>query len=849
MMTILFSVSFTSCIDNEVSPLVEAIYEAQADLIAAQANVQNAEASLLLAQAQAEQAQADYIAAQTAQVEVETAGMEADNAYEAAQREQYLLQLVAQTNLNVANAENALALAQVAFETQMAAAIAAMEAAGAELAVTYAGKYALAMADANNLMQQLLGAKANLASAELMQTGGVSWEYYLAQLEGQVAIKMAAKANLELAIADMEAYIADPSTPEAIISGLKAQNQAYHEAMDAKEIEMQVQYNKIMAIYQENGVRNEIDDRIFDSLDEHNYAVGEKNDRLAWISDAEDDIEGWELALTNYPAALAALQLTKDNATTAKNTAQSVYNAANSAQITANDAQIAADAALTFLEGELAQLYAALQTAANTLASEQATYDTGIVGATTANNTAIADVTAAEGALATAQSNYTYWKSVFEANPAGSTWFDEVTVLGTPTAGADGYPNTMIGNHNDAIATSYRRVLTWVEGPAGEFYPATYAATSVATIPADNLPAEDYEEFTTAAYPNGINTGTPTTIFYVEVENDDVSETNVNIFNAMVAALGDENIFDNPPVLGDSPYLTGDAYANLWDAQLAQLVTQDYLDNFGNDLAAAQADYDYWKNLYENELALLDAAQATLDAANATLVAANTALANALTALNLAITAELNAIAALNAFLVCDDECIQASIDAALLDIAAWTLYISNAQPIIDAKYAVVASLLDELTEAGVTYTFTVEADGTGTLVITNYGVLSSLYPDIHAAIIAEWQAYWVMEQELEALDNAHDLNANLISAYGWWADDLADLANELADLKDDLANVIYDIEVAEQALASAQVNEMAAEAYISYLEALVTTLEQRHANTLAIAAKYKALMDAALAS
>jgi hypothetical protein len=849
MMTILFSVSFTSCIDNEVSPLVEAIYEAQADLIAAQANVQNAEASLLLAQAQAEQAQADYIAAQTAQVEVETAGMEADNAYEAAQREQYLLQLVAQTNLNVANAENALALAQVAFETQMAAAIAAMEAAGAELAVTYAGKYALAMADANNLMQQLLGAKANLASAELMQTGGVSWEYYLAQLEGQVAIKMAAKANLELAIADMEAYIADPSTPEAIISGLKAQNQAYHEAMDAKEIEMQVQYNKIMAIYQENGVRNEIDDRIFDSLDEHNYAVGEKNDRLNNIAAAEEDIADWQLALDDYDAELATYEQAVSDAEDAQVAAQAAYDAAVIAQEDANDAQIAADAALTFLEGELAQLYAALQTAANTLASEQATYDTGIVGATTANNTAIADVTAAEGALATAQSNYTYWKGVFEANPAGSTWFDEVTVLGTPTAGADGYPNTMIGNHNDAIATSYRRVLTWVEGPTNEFYPATYASTSVPTIPADNLPAEDYEEFTTSASPSGTPTGTPTTIFYVEVENDDISETNVAIFNAMVAALGDEDIFDNPPVLGDSPYGTGDAYANLWDAQLAQLETQDYLDNFGDDLAAAQEDYDYWKNLYENELVLLDAAQATLDAANETLADANTALATATTNLSDANTDLSVAVGDLDAFLLCDDVCLQGKIDDALLDIADWNQEIAAIQPIIDAKYAVVASLLDELTAAGVTYTFTVETDGTGTLVITNYGVLSSLYPDIHAAIIAEWQAYWVMEQELEALDNAHDLNANLISAYGWWADDLADLADELADLKDDLADVIYDIEVAEQALASAQVNEMAAEAYISYLEALVTTLEQRHANTLAIAAKYKALMDAALAS
>ncbi len=315
-----------------------------------------------------------------------------------------------------------------------------------------------------------------------------------------------------------------------------------------------------------------------------------------------------------------------------------------------------------------------------------------------------------------------------------------------------------------------------------------------------------------------------------------------------IAALGDEDIFDVAPVLGATPKTGTDAYSVLWNAILAQLGTQDYLDNFGDDLADAQANYDYWKNIYENELALLDAAQAVLASANTTLAAANTAKASAQTTLNAAITAETNAINALNAFLATSMDDYQDWIDAAILDIALWNQEIAAIQPIIDAKYAVVAGLLGELTAAGIQYTFVVEADGTGTLVITNYGVLSSLYPDIHAAIIAEWQAYWVMEQELTALQNSLDLNEDLIFAYGS-ADDLDDLAGYLAILKADLVNAIYDIEVAQQALASAQVSANAASASIAYYQALIVTLQQRHANTLAIAAKYKALMEAALAS
>lgn len=977
MITTLFSVSFTSCIDNEVSPLVEAIYEAQADLIAAQAGVQNAEAALLLAQANAVQAQAaaqaqanaslttgqlavlmanaaftnaqaalimaqanslasmtaaqvlnliaeagltdaqaaliiaqsnaiedmtaaqvlgliasanltdaqaamvlaqadavtamtdaqvaqmlanaGYTDSQTAYMLAQIARYEAETAQNALVQEQYLLQLVAQTNLQVAAAQDALALAQINFQTQMAYAVAQMEAAGAQIAIGYAWDYAWAMQHANNLMQQLLGAKANLASAELMQNGNVSWEFYLAQLEGEVAIKMAAKADLETAIADLEAYIANPSTPEAIVSGLKAQSAMYEAAIDAKEVEMQVQYNKIMALYQENGVRNELDDRIFDSLDEHNYAVNEKNDRLDWIETAEDDIAFWQLAITNYPAALAALQLTKDNATTAKNAAQTAFNTASATQASANTAQIAAAAALTFLQGELAQLYASLQIAAGELATEQALYNAGIGVATTNNNTAIANVTAAGAALAAAQANYNLWKTRFEGNVGvdnviNGGWYWEDTTSPSTVLG-----DTVLGIHTNAngvASTTYVRVESWTyndiapagAGPEDTYTPLTIGTTQQATLGAGQFPIAGNGAITQGEYVTTYPLAGYTLAFYVEVGLDDVVYNNLTQLNLAIAALGDEDIFDVAPVLGATPKTGTDAYSVLWNAILAQLGTQDYLDNFGDDLADAQANYDYWKNIYENELALLDAAQAVLASANTTLAAANTAKASAQTTLNAAITAETNAINALNAFLATSMDDYQDWIDAAILDIAAWNQQIAAIQPIIDAKYAVVAGLLGELTAAGIQYTFVVEADGTGTLVITNYGVLSSLYPDIHAAIIAEWQAYWVMEQELTALQNSLDLNEDLIYAYGS-ADDLDDLAGYLAILKADLVNAVYDIEVAEQALASAQVQEAADEAYIAYLEALIDTLEQRHANTLAIAAKYKALMEAALAS
>lgn len=845
MMVTLFSVSFTSCIDNEVSPVVEAIYGAQADLLAAQAAVQNAEAAYLLAQANAENAQAAYTTAQAAQVAAITAGIESENSFQALVREQELLQLVAETNLAVADAENDLALAQVQFEADMAEAIAAMEAAGAQLAVGYAFDYRWAMEAANSILSQKLSAENSLAQAMLLQTGGgVSYAYWLAQLQGNVTTAMADKANLETAIADLQAYMADPTTTEAVISGLKAQNLAFHDAIDAKTIEMQVQFNKIMVIYDEAGVRDEFVLRYEDALAELNSAIAEKQDRLDWIEAAQGGIDLWQLALDDYPAALAAFELAVSDAEAAVVTAQADVDAAQAdvdaaviVQADADADQIAADAALTFLEGELATLYGSLQTAAIDLANEQAIYDAGIGAATTANNTAINNITTAGANLATAQANYTLWKNRFEGLPVingGYTWEDPGTDPFAPILGVQD-PATGV------TTASYVRINLWDAGTIAvdDNFAATYELPVVTTLPVGAIVIA-YGTILTdsevaAAYPSIGYTDE----YYYRVDADDIAYNNLTELNNAIAALGDVDIFDNPPMLGDFPLGGTDAYTNLWNAQLAQLGTQDTLDNFGDNLAAALLEYEYWRNLYENELVLLDAAQANLAAADLALADANTALADANTALGDANTALADANTALvdantdlANFLVCDDVCLQGNIDAALANIATWTAEIAAIQPIIDAKQAIVDAM-------------EVEAEG----YIASEGVLSGLYADLHAQIIVEWQAYWVLEQERTALQNAHDLNADLISAYGWATDDLGDLAIVLSGLQSDLANANLQIELAEQALASGQVEADAAAAQIAYWQALVDTLEQRHANALAIAAKYKALMDAALAS
>ena len=176
MLATLFSTSFTSCIDNNVSPLVEAIYGAQADLIAAQAAVQNAEAALLNAQAQTEAAMQNLLAAQAAQISAATA---ADTSRWAEE----LATLIEMNDIAVADAQQDLANAQTAFEAEMEKLAQQLAAANAELAQDLTWQYAGVMYRIGQLTDDKMTAMGNKATKEaLLALGEYAPNLYMADL-------------------------------------------------------------------------------------------------------------------------------------------------------------------------------------------------------------------------------------------------------------------------------------------------------------------------------------------------------------------------------------------------------------------------------------------------------------------------------------------------------------------------------------------------------------------------------------------------------------------------------------------------------------------------------------------
>ena len=575
MIATLFSASFTSCIDNEVSPVVEAIYEAQADLIAAQAAVQQAEAALLEAQAAAEQAQAALLTAQAAQVNAITAGIIADNAYEAAVREQELRALIAETDLAVAEAQLALDLAQAQFDLEMQELMAELEAAGVQLATQYAFQYRDAMNWANMLMGQLLDKQAELAHANLMLKstvdGNISWEFYLQMLANDLAAMQANLAERNATQAEVEALIADGGTVETqFLEALRAER----DELEAMIVPIQQQRTELRLMidekYTEWFANNEVIADYMESEGKFNAAEAQRDALVAANEALQADIDMWQEWLDNYDtteaalqAAVDAAQAAYDAAVAAEALAEADSDAADDAYDDAVDAADAADLALSNLEGEIALLYASLQTAITDLATEQAAFDAGIGAVATALTNAQNAVTAAELALGTpadmtlgtAWGDYNYWKGVFEGDPTGDTWFD-----GTDTA-ANPWPfeTPLVGDHSDAIATSYVKVLTWAPAPSNvnRRVPATWETTTIAELPTPvGLQViVDYNArvFAGAEGISEANSLDANRIYYLEVEADDTATSNEDLLNAAVAALGNEDKFDVAPELGDMP--------------------------------------------------------------------------------------------------------------------------------------------------------------------------------------------------------------------------------------------------------------------------------------------------------
>ncbi|AMC11431.1 hypothetical protein Lupro_09215 [Lutibacter profundi] len=785
MITALFSTSFTSCIDNEVSPLVEAIYSAQADLMAAQTAVQNAEANLLAAQAAAAQAQADYTTAQAAQADAITAGIIADDAYDAAVREQQLRTLAAQTDLNVANAQNALAISQANFDLEMIDLMAQIEAAGVTLAAEYATKYSIAMTHANNTLSQKLTAEASLATAQLMLNGNVSWTYFLAQLEATVFTNQANITALETAIADLEAYMQDPSTPEAQKTMWEDRVAELDALLAAKDAEITAKMNEITALADLQASRDEIVTRYENALADLEDAQADKQDFLDDIALAEADILMWQDAIDSYPADLAAAE-------DAVATAQANYDAAlvvyNDAVSTFDDADAALTTAtnnLDDLNAALALLDASYQTAIANLATEQALYDAGIAGANADLVAAQANLAAGVDAVDVAQADYDAKLAVFEADPSGFVW----------EAGV----NEALGLHADAttITASYYVVNSTDDG--------VDALTLTAGTGIDHTGTYGtYAAFLADATAGALAPGD-----YYDVGTDDVAGgTNADRLDAAVVALT----------------AAQDAIQPLQDAVDAAQLT---VDTFGDALAAALVTFNEQKDLYDNQVALVIAAEDALATAQADYDAADDALTtadNALTTANNALTTANNALAALDT-----PTMLQGWIDAANADIADWELTISQIQPLIDAYQAVVDGLQAEYDAY-----------------IASTGYITSNDADIEAQLITAWNEYYALAAEWTALDNEQALANNMVNVY---TDNLADLATGLASLQADLATAMNSLANAQAALAEGQVDEAAAQAYITYLQALVDTLEATYASQLAQADEYYALMQAALAS
>ncbi|MDP2069495.1 MAG: hypothetical protein Q8K04_11110 [Lutibacter sp.] len=538
MLTALFSVTFTSCIDNEVSPLVEAIYEAQADLIAAQAGVQNAEAALLLAQANAENAQATYTASLTAQVNAETAGIIAFNAYEAAQRTQWLLELVAETNVAVAAAQHDLQIAQAQFNIDMAALTAQMQAAGANLAVGYAYDYMYAMQVVNSLKGEKLTKQGQLALAELYLKAGTpetTWALYLAGLNTKLSTEQAKVTAAQAAIVTLNTAKANPTAIETQLAGLKTQKAT----LEARK----VQLVGLIALAEQNRLtaQKAVDDAVAFMADPAGPYATTKASLATWKANYTADSLAIKTqtanvtlhtnAINSYDATYTALKgdvntalgvigwkpMTTDALVIANpyvgvatspasgrlkdiadvTAAIGSYGTApvyvyggmsndvprtGAAALTAYGKLWNADLALLKFEADFAELTASYNAAAAELAVQQAafdgsTYTADLATANTNYNTALT-------ARNNAQTAYNTAKTAFELAPAGSVVTDGPGLA----SDVDAWFNTIqfdLGNTGleGLGATTYMQVTSWRETTIGSglYVPATFAATKYST--------------------------------------------------------------------------------------------------------------------------------------------------------------------------------------------------------------------------------------------------------------------------------------------------------------------------------------------------------------------------------
>ena len=715
MLTTLFSISFTSCIDTDVDPAVIAIYDAQADLIAAQASVQNAEAAYLLAQAAAEQAAADELAAITARYTALTVTE--------------LMEATAAAELAVEEARIAMLLAQAEFDQDMAQILAAIRAAQNVEAGTHAADYATAMGQLATLRGQKLTLLGSIATKELyMQNVAagteMTWETYLANLERDVLAKEASVTANEEYIVRANAYLGDYDAMVAALAvadAAVAAKQAEIDALDAEDTQIDADilavtgnFDQYITDYEtmegelvtlngdlttQEGIVETLTDVTIPDL---NTAIadydgttttleGEVDDADADVVTAQDDVDNATTALGTVTAAPSAGDAAIDPST-------SLYDDLYNAQL------IAADKAdeLSDMQTAFALLTITYNEAATALNVAQVAWDASTFAADLA--TAESDEDAADTALQTAKDDYAAAKTAFEAAPTGSVDTDGAA---NPGVAVDDLGE--LGIHSDLAPKTYMRVATWVETVLGSglYIPATFEPTqyTLADLPVaiqalkddvvspNNLTldaqfsiweqdgtAVNGDLTTVAALPSVAGGLTLTAgevvdavsqvgdvlidgAYFLEVEADDSSITNLYTFNVATTVLGSDDFTARALGSGDTAWtavldLTDDtasydssvdangeevdavgsrdaltAYANVWNAQLETAKKQYLLDTGDDTLVAAQATFDAQKELFDNGVANMAALEAEIVTADANVVTADDAVTTATTAL------------------------------------------------------------------------------------------------------------------------------------------------------------------------------------------------------------------------
>ncbi|UMB53159.1 hypothetical protein MKD41_12540 [Lutibacter sp. A64] len=652
----LLSLNFTSCIDDGVSDAVDQVYLAQAEYLKAQAALQEAMAEAELAEATKTEAEAQYqlalaevqlamareTDANTAQIEAGTANILAAAEYLAATNAMTLLEKQAELDIYLVELEEDLEIAKSSLAVKMVELAEAIADTKNDLVRGLYGTYSQKMSAASSLYNQKITKLNQIAKQELFLVTGddVSMAFAKQQLVDALAMLNADLATANAEIARLQALT--PSTAQMDVTALEADIATVEAKKDSLGIVLGEKENDVTVAkaawedatsdYAEINSKQAEIKAVSDVIEAHEADM--KADTLA-IAAAQNiidvEIPALEAAILTAEADAAADVAAAEAAVTA---AEGDVATAEALVVTTKADRVAklailddANTALTTADGVLTDANAAKQVVEDDIADLNLNYRQAVNAYTLKleeEDGLIATQATAIGDQADAQAAYDAAKALYDANPTGKTATDGTDLAANPWP----FEVDAIGNHDDAISTTYLEVLTWEETSAGSgrFIPATWSAVGIAELPTVVAPEEaiDYNARTWSgaegiSAANSVNTNLT---YYLEVEADDVDviTTALNLNSATVEL---------------------DAANDDLDA------ANDAVDSYTTEVAELEADYLYKQSLFEDASVELDAAQAVVDAAQDDVDAAQDDVDAAQADFDAAVVAKNEAIAAL----------------------------------------------------------------------------------------------------------------------------------------------------------------------------------------------------------